>query len=119
MSTEEQPIIPESANTNNKARGSMMDRIKNSFKRHTLWWIIGIIVVVVIIGLIIWGIVALAKRGECESFVAFDKQSDPNVKELNIEPEMTYLQSYISTALNIPIDITNNNNNNNSEESTS
>ena len=98
------PTIIQETTKNNKSRGSMMDGIKNSFKRHTLWWIIGIIAVVVIIGLIIWGIVALAKRDKSETFVVFDDQTNTNHKKINIEPETSYLQSYISTALNIPID---------------
>lgn len=101
MSTEGQSTIPETVNMTDKANGSMMNRIKNSFKRHTLWWIIGIIVVMVVIGLIIWGIVALTKRGEQESFVPFDDQSNSNHKDLNIQPETSYLESYIRSALNI------------------
>lgn len=100
MSSNEQPIIPETVN-NNASRGSMMDRIKNSFKRHTLWWIIGIIVVVVIIGLIIWGIVALVKRGKSETFTPFDPQSNADHDKLNIVPETTYLETYIKSALGV------------------
>ena len=82
-----------------KNDGSMVSRIKNSFKRHTLWWIIGIILVIGVIALIIWGVVALVKRGKSETFVPFDPQTDPNHSTLNITPETSYLESYISSAL--------------------
>ena len=101
MSDNGRLTTPETMNTVNNASGSMVNRIKNSFKRHTLWWIIGIIAVAVIIGLIIWGIVALAKRGKSETFVPFDPQSNPDHNNLNIVPETSYLETYISSALGV------------------
>ena len=109
MSADEQLTMTEAVNkstitqntTNNTPRGSMANRIKNSFKRHTLWWIIGIIAVVVIIGLIIWGIVALVNRSKSETFVPFDPQTKPEHSTLNIVPETSYLETYISSALGV------------------
>ena len=95
------PAITQNMNRNVSASGSMVDRIKNSFKRHTLWWIIGIIVVVIIIGLIVWGIIALVKRGKSETFVPFDPQSNADHSTLNIVPETSYLETYISSALGV------------------
>ena len=60
-----------------------------------------IIAVAVIIGLIIWGIVALAKRGKSETFVSFDPQSNADHNNLNIVPETSYLETYISSALGV------------------
>lgn len=95
------PAIIQGITKNNKSSGSKINRIKDSFKRHTLWWVIGIIVVVVIIGLIIWGIIALVKHSKSETFVPFDPQTNPDHNTLNIAPETSYLETYISSALGV------------------
>lgn len=95
------PTIVQESNKRNMKKESMITRVKNSFKRHTLWWIIGIIVIAIVIGLVIWGIVALVKHSKTEHFESFDPQSTDSHKGLNIKPETSYLKSYISSALAI------------------
>ena len=95
------PTIVQESNKRNMKKESMVTHIKNSFKRHTLWWIIGIVAIVIVIGLVIWGIVALVKHTKTESFEPFDPPSTDSHKGLNINPETSYLKSYISSALAI------------------
>ena len=99
--TVNEPLIVQETTKNSESSSSMINRFKDSFKRHMVWWIIGIIAVAVIIGLIIWGIVALVKHGKSETFVPFDPQSNPDHNALNIAPETSYLETYISSALNV------------------
>ena len=94
-------VLPPAATNNINEKPGFMTRVKNSFKRHTLWWIIGIIAIAIVIGLVIWGIVALVKHSKTETFVPFDPQSTDSHKGLNIKPETSYLESYISSALAI------------------
>jgi nitric oxide reductase large subunit len=94
-------VIPSPATNNINEQSGFMTRVKNSFKRHTLWWIIGIIAIVIVIGLVIWGIVALVNHNKTETFIPFDPQSTDSHKGLNIKPETSYLESYISSALAI------------------
>ena len=95
-------LLYDKENTKNNKLRVVWNRFKDSFKRHKVWWIIGIsIAVAVIIGLIIWGIVALVKHGKSETFVPFDPQSNPDHNALNIAPETSYLETYISSALNV------------------
>ena len=102
MSTDASSTVVKPASNKDKtgkAGQSFTDKLKNSFKRHTIWWIVGIIVVIAIIGLSIWGIIMLVKRGKTtEKFIAFDEQN-PQHAAINIKPETSYLQSYISSAL--------------------
>jgi hypothetical protein len=89
-------------NTKNNKLSGLWNRVKDSFKRNTVWWIIGIsVAIAVIIGLIAWGIFALVKRGKSETFVPFDQQSNLDHNALNIAPETSYLETYISSALNV------------------
>ena len=83
-----------------ESKGTFMDTIKSSWKRHKIWWIMGIaIIAAAILGLIIWAIVSSTKRNKAETFVPYDPQSNKHHENLNLQPETSYLESYINTAL--------------------
>lgn len=97
MSTEEQTPVN---STEIPEKGSIITKIKDSFKRHTLWWIIGIIGAVVIIGLIVWGIVAAVSKNRTETFIGYNPAQDGHAK-LSINPEVSYIETYIRSCLGV------------------
>lgn len=65
---------------------------------------IAISLMVVVIALLIWGCVALVKeiknRPKKDTFIAYNPTDDDH-KKINITPETSYIESYITSALGL------------------
>ena len=65
---------------------------------------VAIVLMLVIIALLIWGCVALVKvinkRSQKDTFIPYNP-IDTNHKKINITPETSYIESYITSALGL------------------
>ena len=78
----------------NATNQSTTNGLMSFISRYKWWIIIGIAVVVIIIGIIIY----ICMRKPAETFVSFDP-SDAKHRKIDTTPVTTYLESYISSAL--------------------